>query len=120
MSALHVSSGNNEVDPGHQLIELINEVRPHLSHLITRPIQQHVIGTNDEKLMAICEPINRVYTMTTLGLAYVVRPLFVFKAAPRLLGHVGLSLIDSRHFREIVEKLSALRDQEIRLYGHRA
>lgn len=116
MSALRVNSGDSAVDPGHQLELLIKEITPHLSHLVTRPIRQRIIGLNDEDLMAICEPLNKVYIMTTLGLAYI-RPLRLFMRTPRLLGHVGLSLIEPHYLREINEKLNRLRDQQIRLYG---
>lgn len=108
MSALQVNSGDKTVDPGHQLEMLIGEVAPHLKDLLIRPVYQPIIDLNDKVLMVVCEPINKVYVMTTLGLAYI-QPLRLLRRTPRLLGHVGISLIESRHMAEITKKLSLLR-----------
>jgi hypothetical protein len=117
MSALQIGMDNNAVDPGHQLGELVKKVQPHLSHLISRPHQEPIIGLYDEVLMAICEPLDKVYVMTTKGLAYVVHPLLVFTTKPRLMSHTSISLIEEKPRTRIITALQDLLNQQIRLFG---
>jgi len=117
MSAIQALMDNNAVDPGHRLEQLVRMLQPHLSHLIIMPRQQPIIDLDDRETTAICHPIDKMYVMTTKGLAYVTRTFFGPKPKPRLMSHVGIALIDERARNRIISALEPLLDQQIRHYG---
>jgi hypothetical protein len=117
MSALQTSLDDNAVDPGHWLVELVQKVQPHLSHLVIGPRQEPIIDTDGVETTAICRPIDKHYLMTTKGLARVDRTLFDRKAKPRLMSHHSIALIEGRAMVGVIAALEIMLEEQVKSYG---
>jgi hypothetical protein len=122
MSATQANMDNNVVDPGHQLEELIELIRPHLSHLVNHPPVTHRIidaHGNETKGFVDDKPINKLYIVTSLGLAKFERMRMNLTKVPHLLGHHILSAITPEDRKAITERLLDLHTRQVVSFGDR-
>jgi hypothetical protein len=110
MSALHPHTASNDsaADPAHQLEKLVKRMMPCMSRIVGYSVKLPILGTYEQRLSAFCEPIGKLYVMTSLGFAKGVRFRGGLTKLPKLLSHLGYSRIDVRDIQDSIKKLEVL------------